>query len=51
MTYQIDRHQFIENGPAIAAAAAIARIRTAAFYAAIEQRKVKASQPDLAKAA
>ena len=51
MTYQIDRHQFIENGPAIAAAAAIARVRTAAIYAALDQRKVKASKPDFAKAA
>jgi len=39
MTYRIDRSQFIENGPAIAAAAAKARVRTAALYAAIEQRK------------
>jgi hypothetical protein len=39
MTYRIDRSQFIENGPTIAAAAAVARVRTAALYAAIEQQK------------
>lgn len=39
MTYRIDRNQFIENGPTIAAAAAIARVRTTALYAAIEQQK------------
>lgn len=47
MTYRIDRNQFIENGPTIAAAAAVARVRTAALYAAIEQRK----QTDPKKAA
>ena len=39
MTYRIDRHQFIENGPTLTAAAAIARVRTAALYAALNQRK------------
>lgn len=51
MTYRIDRSQFIENGPTLAAAAAIARVHRAAIYAAIEQRKIKAKPADLAKAA
>ncbi len=38
MTYRIDRNQFVENGPTLAAAAAIARVRTAALYAALDQR-------------
>jgi hypothetical protein len=38
MTYRIDRNQFIENGPTIAADAAIARVRRAALYAAIDKR-------------
>lgn len=51
MTYRIDRNNFIENGPALAAAAAIARVRNAAIYAALGQRKIKAPPADLAKAA
>lgn len=39
MTYQIDRSQFIENGPSLRAAAAIARVRNAAIYAALDDRK------------
>ena len=56
MTYRIDRSQFIENGPTLAAAAAIARVHNAAIYAALDQRKIE-TQPanpapaDLAKAA
>ena len=50
MTYRIDRSQFIENGPTLAAAAAIARFRTAAIYAALEQRTAKAPPADLAPA-
>jgi len=41
MTYRIDRNQFIENGPTLAAAAAIARVRTAALYAALGRRKAE----------
>ncbi len=41
MTYRIDRNQFVENGPTIAAAAAVARIRTAAIYAALKQRQAE----------
>lgn len=51
MTYRIDRSQFVENGPTIAAAAAIARIRTAALFAAFEQRKARAATADFANAA
>jgi len=39
MTYQIDRSEFIENGPSLLAADAIARVRHAALYAAIANRK------------
>jgi len=39
MTYQIDRSQFVENGPSLLAAAAIARVRNAAIYAALADRK------------
>ena len=39
MTYQIDRSQFIENGPSLRAAAAIARIHTAAIYAVLNDRQ------------
>lgn len=38
MTYRIDRSQFIENGPTLAAAAAIARVRKVALYAALAER-------------
>ena len=38
MTYQIDRSQFIENGPSLLAAAAIARVHKAALYAALGNR-------------
>ncbi len=38
MTYQIDRSQFIENGPSLRAADAIARVRKAAIYAALNDR-------------
>ena len=51
MTYRIDRSQFIENGPTLAAAAAIARVHNAAIYAALDQRNTKAKPTDLAKAA
>ncbi len=56
MTYRIDPSQFIENGPAIAADAAIARVRRAAFHAAIRQRRLADRQakdhcPGLPKAA
>lgn len=51
MTYQIDRRQFIENGPTLAAAAAIARIRNAAIYAALGRRKADDRCMDLPKAA
>ena len=51
MTYRIDRSQFIENGPTLAAAAAIARFHNAAIYAALDQRNAKATPADLAKAA
>ena len=39
MTYQIDRSQFVENGPSLRAAAAIARIHHAALYAALSDRQ------------
>lgn len=39
MTYRIDPGHFIENGPTLTAAAALARFRTAARFAAIEQHK------------
>ena len=39
MTYQIDRSQFIEHGPALRAADAIARIHHAALYAALTDRQ------------
>jgi hypothetical protein len=48
MTYQIDRRQFVENGPALAAAAAIARINAAALYEALKR---DAARVPLAKAA
>jgi hypothetical protein len=48
MTYQIDRRQFVENGPALAAAAAIARVHTAALYEALKR---DARRAPLAKAA
>lgn len=51
MTYQFDRSQFIENGPTLAAAAAVARIRKAAIYAALNQRKAEDRSTDLPKAA
>ena len=51
MTYRIDRSQFIENGPAVSAARARARVRIAALYAAFEQRKCAVSAPALAEAA
>ena len=51
MTYRIDRNQFLENGPALAAAAAIARVRTAALYAALEQRYAEQRAAPLRKAA
>ena len=51
MTYQIDRRQFVENGPALAAAAAIARVHTAAIYAALDQRKPLPPPKSLPKAA
>lgn len=51
MTYRIDRNNFIENGPTLAAAAAIARIHTAAIYAALEQRKAEDRCNNLSKAA
>ena len=51
MTYQFDRSQFIENGPTLAAATAVARIRRAAIYAALDQRKTENSGADLPKAA
>ncbi len=41
MTYQIDRSQFVENGPTLRAATAIARVRTAALYAALNDRQVE----------
>ena len=47
MPYRIDPNQFIENGPTIAAAAAIARLRRAALTAAIDQR----NRAELKKAA
>ena len=50
MTYRIDRNQFIENGPTVAADAAIARVRRTALYAAIEQQR-KAEQGTLKQAA
>lgn len=50
MTYRIDRSQFIENGPTIAAAAAIARRRNAAIYAVLDQPNIKAPPADLARA-
>ena len=50
MTYRIDRSQFIENGPALAADAAIARIRRAALTAALERRN-KAMPRDAIKQA
>ena len=36
MTYQIDPSLFVENGPSLRAAAAIARVRNAAIYAALK---------------
>ena len=41
MTYQIDRSQFIEHGPALSAANAIARIHHVALYAALTNRQPK----------
>ena len=52
MTYRIDRNQFIENGPAIAADAAIARVRRAALTAALaNQEKARQLAPALKQAA
>lgn len=51
MTYQFDRSLFIENGPTLTAAAAVARIRNAAIYAALNQRKAEDRSADLPKAA
>ena len=51
MTYQFDRSQFVENGPTLAAAAAVARIRNAAIYAALTDRKTPPPAADLPKAA
>lgn len=39
MTYQIDRSQFVEHGPALSAADAIARVHHAALYAALTGRQ------------
>ena len=39
MTYQIDRSQFIEHGPALSAADAIARAHHVALYAALTDRQ------------
>ncbi len=50
MTYRIDPRHYIENGPTITADAAIARIRRAAFHAALKQRE-QAEQPDPLKRA
>lgn len=44
MTYRIDPNHYIENGPTIAAAAAIARIRRAALTAALHQKKANLKQ-------
>lgn len=41
MTYQIDRTMFVENGPSLRAAAAIARIHTAAIYAVLNDRQLE----------
>lgn len=51
MTYQFDRSQFIENGPTLAAAATVARIRNAAIYAALADRKTEDRDAELPKAA
>ncbi|MEO7410577.1 MAG: hypothetical protein ABIU10_04555 [Sphingomicrobium sp.] len=51
MTYRIDRSQFIENGPTIAANAAIARVRKAALYAALAKHKRVEEPADLKQAA
>ncbi len=51
MTYRIDPSHYIENGPTIAAHAAIARIRRAAFHAALKQREQAAAKDPLKQAA
>lgn len=51
MTYRIERSQFIENGPTITAAAAVARVRKAAIYAAFDRRKAGDRCTELSKAA
>ena len=51
MTYRIDPRHYIENGPTITADAAIARIRRAAFHAALRQRDEAARQGSLKQAA
>ena len=45
MPYQIDRSLFVENGPSLRAAAAIARIRTATLYAALSHRQAAPAEP------
>ena len=45
MPYQIDRSLFIENGPSLRAAAAIARVRTTALYAALNHRRAEPAEP------
>ncbi len=44
MPYQIDRSLFVENGPSLRAAAAIARVRTAALYAALNARRTEPAE-------
>ena len=51
MTYRINPNHYIENGPTIAAEAAIARIRRAAFHAALKQREKTEPQDPLKQAA
>lgn len=51
MTYRIDPNHYIENGPTIAAQAAIARIRRAAFHAAFKQQEQAGTKELLKRAA
>lgn len=51
MTYRLDRNQFIENGAAVTADKAIARVRRIALYAALYRRQLAAEPVDLKQAA
>ena len=45
MPYRIDRSLFVENGPSLRAAAAIARVRTTALYAALNHSRAEPAEP------